>query len=89
MGYLIEFHAPKMTVFSIVTAAFFPENGQGPGRGPGGNKYGDDSGEPPPREDSPAQGRNPGYPDAPARRSREIVEFFKERGRTRVKRNLL
>jgi len=59
--YLMPFHTLKMTVFSIVTATFFPKHGQGPGRDPGNNRYSDNAGEPPPREDSPVLGRNPGY----------------------------
>lgn len=58
----MPFHALEMTVFSIVTAAFFPNNGQGTtGRGPDVNRYSDDSGDLSPRDGSPALGRRPGY----------------------------
>lgn len=77
MACLMPFHAQKMTVFSIVTAAFFPENGQGPGRGPGGNRSGDDSGDPPHREDSPAQGRSPGYRMLPPAIAERLLNFLK------------
>ena len=76
MAGLRNLHALKMTVFSIVTAAFFRKNGLGHGRGPGKKRAGDDSERPP----SPGRftGPEPGIPDIPGRYSREIVEFFEE-----------
>ena len=75
MACLMPFHAPKMTVFSIVTAAFFPKHGQWPGRGPGNNRYGDDSGEPPPPGRFTGTGPEPGIPDTPTAIA-EIVSNF-------------
>lgn len=77
MACLMQFHAPDMTVFSIITAVFSQITGGGPGRGPGGTRSGDDSGDPLPREDSPAQDRSPGYRMLPPAIAERLLNFLK------------